>query len=177
MLKIPKVVGESLAPGEVVEWTAYGIRPIESRTAYLPLLIGAAIGFAIHQTTGILNSALMIGLGCGAGQLVDLWREDDKLRGEGDPGGAQTRLVLTSGRFLVVGRPALLGLTWSKVEHALERNEVASISLSERNLGHDHHHSTPSQKSRSVLTVELLDGRSWQWAVAKPLGTLPEASE
>jgi hypothetical protein len=140
MLKIPKVVGESLAPGEVVEWTAYGIRPIESRTAYLPLLIGAAIGFAIHQTTGILNSALMIGLGCGAGQLVDRWREDDKLRGEGEPGGAQTRLVLTSGRFLVVGRPALLGLTWSKVEHALERNEVASISLSERNLGYDHHH-------------------------------------
>ena len=175
MLSTPKVVENSLAPGEVVEWTAFGIRSLDSRIAYVPVLIGAAIGFAIHLTTGILNNALMIGLGCGAGFLINLLREDKALRTENEPGGAQTRLVLTSDRLLIIGRPPLFGFTWSRIEGILQHRDIASISLTTQSEGHNHHHSTPTRKERRFLIVEHATGESWGWVVVKPQGTFRAA--
>jgi hypothetical protein len=172
MLSSPKVVDHNLASGEVVEWTAFGNRPFDSRSVFVPVLIGATIGFAIHQITGILSDSLMLGLGSAAGFLIDLWREDKELRADNEPGGAQTQLVLTSDRLLVIGRP-LFGLTWSRIEGILHRREIGSVSLVTQSAGHDHHHSTPTRKTRSVLTVEHVNGESWQWVVAKPAGTFP----
>jgi hypothetical protein len=172
MLSTPKVIDDSLASGEVVEWTAFGIRPFDSRSVFIPVLIGATIGFLIHQITGILSDSLMLGLGSAAGFLIDLWREDKELRAENEPGGAQTRLVLTSDRLLVIGRP-LFGFTWSRIEGILQRRDIGSISLVTQTEGHDHHHSTPTRKKRSVLTVEHANGESWRWVVAKPQGTFP----